>query len=173
MADPALPPDLAAVVLDLRARLDRLERSSVSPLLNLAGMHKADDYVDVATMAWSSTWEVPVGYLSQTGIHWRSVVTSDAGTTGSARLVMFVYEPDDPSTATEVFYTSTTAIPAAGLVQVTYDWAPGWPVLDPEKWATLRLDIQRTGGSGSLYAIPPAACFFASASVIGATATGV
>jgi hypothetical protein len=165
-----LPADLAAEMRSLRTRLDRLERQSVAPPANLAA-RKADDYVEVSSGSWATTWEVPIGCVPQTGIHWRSTVTSSALTTGEAKLTMILF--DASLSAVETFETTAVAIPAADAVQVVYNWAPGWSTLDEDLYAILFLGVRRLTGGGSLFSLAPAACHFESGTALDATATGL
>ena len=170
MADPSLPADLAATLRDYQTRLDRLERASVSPLLNLPTRQVASP-VAVTSSTAVGTWEAAVGFVSSTSVRWVSQLGVDAATTGSAYLLMGLY--DESGTQVEAYATSTVSLPAGAISTVSFSWSPGWTTGDPALRAFFQLQVARTSGVGTVYSYTPISFFTASAPVINATASGI
>lgn len=170
MPDPTLPADLAATLRDYQTRLDRLERASVAPMVNLP-TRQASAPVAVTSSLESSTWEAGVGFLAQTSVRWVSQFGVDAATTGEAILRLGLYNLAGVEVVS--YATDPVSLPAGAISTATWSWAGGWTTGDPNLRAFFTLRVRRVTGAGTVYAYPPLSFFTGSAPVLGATASGL
>jgi hypothetical protein len=116
----------------------------------------------VTSATFTTVWEAPIAWAASDSIYWAGVITTDAATSGEARL----FAPNVPGAPT----TSAYPLVTGGQTQPVFKWTvPG--LVYGTGSVLIQLQVRRTAGAGNVNAFTPDSVYMANSGVIGATVT--